>query len=191
MTDESKIREHFDAHVEAIRAAGVLLPEISAAGTVILDRLGSGGKLLAFGNGGSSAQADHFVGELIGRYRVTRRPIPAVSLPASPGAVTCIANDFSFEEVFERQVQALANESDLVVGLTTSGSSKNVLRGLKAGREAGAATIAMTGGGGIADAPADHIISVPSASTARIQEIHLLIIHIWCDLIDDALSDQP
>ena len=181
---EELIRAQFDAHAETLRASTEsLVPLIARTGEVIVNRLAAGGKLLAFGNGGSAAQADHLVGELIGRYRKTRAPLPAISLGSSQGVVTCIANDFSFESIFERQVEALVQKGDVVIGLTTSGSSRNVLKGLQAGREAGAATIMLTGGG-ITDAPSDYILSVPSTSTARIQEVHLIIIHAWCELID-------
>jgi len=180
----SLIRAQFAAHLETVQASlNVLVPMIAETGEVIAGRLISGGKLLAFGNGGSAAQADHLASELIGRYNQTRRPFPALSLSSSPGAVTCIGNDFSFEFIFERQVEALAGKNDIVVGLTTSGSSRNVLRGLQAGREAGAVTIMLTGGG-ITDAPSNYILSIPSTSTARIQEVHLIIIHAWCELID-------
>lgn len=176
---------HFEAHLETVRSSSEALGEaMRQTGEVIVESLLAGRKLLAFGNGGSAGQSDHLAAELIGRYRKTRRPLAALSLPSSPGAVTCIANDFSFEELFERQVQALAQPGDVVVGLTTSGTSENVLRGLKAGREAGAYTIMLTGAG-ITDAPADRILGVPSASTARIQEVHLLIIHVWCEMVDE------
>ena len=183
-TTDDLIRRQFEANIETMQSSrDALVPLITETGEVIADRLVEGRKLLAFGNGGSAAQADHLVAELIGRYRKTRAPLPAISLGSSQGAVTCIANDFSFESIFERQVEALAQKDDVVVGLTTSGSSENVLRGLRAGREAGTATILLTGGG-MTDAPSDYIIGVPSASTARIQEVHLIIIHAWCELVD-------
>ena len=183
---ESLIAAQFSAAREAAADAARELSDIIAdTGTLISGRLQDGGQLLAFGNGGSAGQADHLVGELIGRYKKTRPPFAAISLPASAGAVTCIANDFSFEEIFERQVAALARPGDVAVGLSTSGTSRNVLRGLQAARHAGAISILLTGSG-IPDAPADHILAVPSASTARIQEIHLLVIHAWCEIIDAA-----
>jgi D-sedoheptulose 7-phosphate isomerase len=181
------IQSQFEAHIEVARSSAALLePSIAQTADLIVQALASGKKLLAFGNGGSAGQADHLAAELIGRYRKTRSPYPALSLASSPGTLTCIANDFSYGDLFERQVHALATEGDVVVGLTTSGSSENVLRGLKAGREKGAKTILLTGAG-ITDAPADHILGVPSASTARIQEVHLLIIHAWCERIDEQL----
>jgi D-sedoheptulose 7-phosphate isomerase len=174
----------FEAHREAIDASiEAIASEVAETANLIAERLRRGGKLVAFGNGGSSAQADHLVAELVGRYRKTRAPLPAISLAASSGVTTCIANDFSYDDVFGRQVEALAEPDDVVVGLSTSGSSTNVLKGLKAGRDRGALGILLTGAG-IADAPADYIIKVPSASTARIQEVHLLVIHCWCEAFE-------
>ncbi|HLE57145.1 MAG TPA: SIS domain-containing protein [Rhodothermia bacterium] len=183
------IQTQFDAHVETIRwSRDELVDQIQSTGEVLIRCLSSGGKILAFGNGGSATQADHFVGELVGRFQFTRRPLAAVSLPASPGLVTCIANDFGFAELFARQVEALATPGDVAVGLTTSGQSENVLRGLAAARKAGIGSIALTGGGGLTSLPADYQIRVPSTSTARIQEVHLLILHIWCTLIDQTFA---
>lgn len=186
MTESNEIvYSQIDAHLETIRLCRDQLSEqIWTSGNVLIQCLASGGKILAFGNGGSATQADHLVGELVGRFQFTRRPLAAVSLPSSPGAVTCIANDFGFEELFARQIEALARPGDVAVGFTTSGQSNNVLRGLAAARSAGIGTVALTGGSGLTSVPADHQIVVPSTSTARIQEMHLVIIHVWCTLID-------
>lgn len=179
----------FDAHLETVRLCrDELADQILATGQMLTDCLVSGGKVLAFGNGGSAAQADHFVGELVGRFQFTRRPLPAISLPGSPSLVTCIANDFGYAELFARQVEALASPGDVAVGLTTSGQSENVLRGLATARAAGIGSIALTGGSGLNSVPADFQICVPSTSTARIQEVHILTIHIWCTMIDRAVT---
>lgn len=178
-----------DAQLEAARLCrDRLVDEIEATARVLIECLDSGGKVLAFGNGGSAAQADHFVGELVGRFQFTRRPLPAVSLQASPSLVTCIANDFGYAEVFSRQVEALASPGDVAVGFTTSGTSENVLRGLASARKRGVGTIALLGGSELNTVASDHQICVPSTSTARVQEVHLLIIHIWCHLIDRAIA---
>lgn len=183
------VRAQLDAHLETARLCRDRLDgEIESTARVLIDCLTSGGKVLAFGNGGSAAQADHFVGELVGRFQFTRPPLAAVSLPGSPSLVTCIANDFGYGEIFARQVEALAAPGDVAVGLTTSGQSENVLRGLAAARSAGIGSIALTGASELNALPADHQICVPSTSTARIQEAHILIIHIWCTLIDRAVS---
>lgn len=187
--EQSKlVRAQFAAHLDVAGAlTDELVGQVAAVGAEIVLRLQEGGKLLAFGNGGSAAQADHLVGELIGRYRSNRAPLPAVSLSASPGVVTCIANDFGYEYAFSRQVQALVRPEDVAVGLSTSGSSQNVLRGLAAARGTGALSVLLTGHG-LQSAAADHVIGVPSTSTARIQEVHLLVIHSWCELIEATFS---
>jgi D-sedoheptulose 7-phosphate isomerase len=127
---------HFSEHRKVIDASiASLQPASDAAAEAIISSLGRGGKVLAFGNGGSATQASHLVEELIGRFKETRRPLPAISLVSDAGVVTCIANDFGYGALFERQVEALAAMGDVVVGITTSGRSENVLRGLKAGKD--------------------------------------------------------
>ena len=146
-----------------------------------------GGRLYTFGNGGSSVDAQHFSEELVGRFRRERRPLPAQSLSADAAALTCIANDYSFEEVFERQVRAFVRSGDAVIAFSTSGRSPNVVRGLAAAREAGATTVLFGGGeagGGPAAEHADHRLVVPATSTARIQEMHVLLLHLVIDRID-------
>lgn len=160
-----------------------------AAGKELVSALKAGNKVLAMGNGGSATQASHLAGELIGRYKMNRQPFPAIALSSDPGAVTCIANDFGYESLFERQVEGFAQKGDVVIGLTTSGSSKNVLRGLEAGKKKGCVTIALTGAAGLKSGSADHIIAVPSDITAHIQEIHLMIIHAWCVRVDEELGN--
>ena len=148
----------------------------------------TGGKLLAFGNGGSATQASHLVEELIGRFKETRRPLPAVSLVGDAGVVTCIANDFGYAALFERQVEGLASGGDVVVGITTSGRSEKVLRGLTAARARGATTKALCGSQGLLGGQADHVVSVPSDVGAHIQEVHLMVLHVWCIAVDSAIA---
>ncbi|MGH9419316.1 MAG: D-sedoheptulose-7-phosphate isomerase, partial [Thermoanaerobaculia bacterium] len=147
-----------------------------------------GGKILAFGNGGSATQANHFIEELIGRFKETRRPLPAISLVGDSGVITCIANDFGYGALFERQVEGLAVRGDAVVGITTSGRSENVLRGLTAAKARGATTIALCGRNGLRGGNADHIVAVPSDVGAYIQEVHLMLLHVWCIAIDAAIA---
>ena len=176
---------HFREHREVIDAcAASLQPASDAAADAIIACLARGGKILAFGNGGSATQASHLVEELIGRFKETRRPLPAISLVADSGVLTCIANDFGYAAVFERQVEGLAVMGDAVVGITTSGKSENVLRGLKAAKEKGAVTIALCGKHGLKDSDADHVIAVPSDEGAYIQEVHLMLLHVWCIAVD-------
>jgi D-sedoheptulose 7-phosphate isomerase len=127
----------------------------------------------------------------LGRYKDTRRPLAALALGSDPGPVTCIANDFGYESVFARQLEALAAPGDVAIGLTTSGKSENVLRGLEAAKKRGATTIALCGGAGLARSGADHILCVPSNITAHIQEVHLMLLHVWCVAIDAALAAAP
>src|SRR4051812_16750708 len=180
---------HFGEHQKVIADCIVSLqPASDAAGETIISCLARGGKLLAFGNGGSATQASHFVEELIGRFKETRRPLPAISLVGDAGVVTCIANDFGYGAVFERQVEALTAAGDVVVGITTSGRSENVLRGLRAAKEKGAVTIALCGKAGLESATADHVVAVPSAEGAHTQEVHLMLIHLWCIAVDAAIE---
>ena len=176
---------HFKEHRNVIDACiASLQPASDAAADAIISSLGRGGKILAFGNGGSATQASHLVEELIGRFKETRKPLPAISLVGDSGVLTCIANDFGYGALFERQVKALTATGDAVVGITTSGRSENVLRGLKAAKDRGAITIALCGAHGLKDADADHVVAVPSEEGAFIQEVHLMLLHVWCTAVD-------
>lgn len=156
---------------------------------VVVDRLRAGNKLLTMGNGGSASDAQHLAEELTGRYRARRRPLPAICLSADGAALTCIGNDFGFEHVFARQIEALATAGDVVIAFTTSGTSKNLLLGLNSARERGAITIGLLGrDGGEAKALCDHCLIVPHQESSRIQEIHGLILHVICEAVDKAFS---
>ena len=180
---------HFSGHQKIIDACiASLQPASDAAAQAIISSLGRGGKVLAFGNGGSATQASHLVEELIGRFKETRRPLAAISLVSDSGVVTCIANDFGYEALFERQVEGLATAGDAVIGITTSGRSENVLRGFKAAKEKGAVTIALCGQHGLKDGEADHVLAVPSEEGAYIQEVHLMLLHVWCIAIDATIK---
>ena len=180
---------HFREHQKVVEACvASIQPASDAASSALISCIGRGGKILAFGNGGSATQASHLVEELIGRFKETRRPLPAVSLVGDSGVVTCIANDFGYGALFERQVEGLAQRGDVVVGITTSGRSENVLRGLKAAKEKGAITIALCGRQGLKDGDADHVVAVPSDEGAYIQEVHLMLLHVWCIAIDTEIA---
>ena len=158
---------------------------VDAICRLVADALISGRSLFTCGNGGSATDAIHLAEEMVGRYRATRRPFPAVCLNTDVGAITCIANDFGFEQVFARQLEALARPGDLLVIFSTSGGSPNILAALRAARARGVTSIAMLGrGGGGARALADHALVVPSDSSARIQEVHTLILHAICEEIE-------
>ncbi len=165
-----------------------LVPMIETTSQVIIEALRNGHKVLVFGNGGSAAEAQHLVGELVGRYKAERRSLAAIALSTDTSVLTCIGNDYSYDEVFARQVYALAKAGDVIVGLTTSGRSANVLRGFQAATECDAITIGLTGERGLQNAEADYVLTVSSQTTARVQEEHLVIIHCWCDAIDEAFA---
>jgi D-sedoheptulose 7-phosphate isomerase len=174
------------------RVAQQLSPTIEEVGKLMCESFGKGGRLLTFGNGGSAADAQHLAEELIGKFLRDRRPLPATSLCADGTAMTCIANDFGYAEVFARQVQALARAGDVVVGFSTSGNSQNVLRGLSAAKEKGAVTVGILGrDGGKARALVDHAIIVPGNVTSHIQEMHVLIVHLLCDIVDRWAAALP
>jgi D-sedoheptulose 7-phosphate isomerase len=146
----------------------------------------AGGKLLAFGNGGSAADAQHLAGELVGRYRRERRGLPALALTTDPSVVTAIANDLGWENVFRRQVEAHGRPGDVAVGISTSGNSPNVVEALRFARSQGLLTIGLTGnGGGRVREVAEHLIDVPHGETARIQEVHGMVVHLLCEIVED------
>jgi D-sedoheptulose 7-phosphate isomerase len=181
--------EHFAASVEVVAlSAERLRGPAEEVARLLAESLRGGHKVVAFGNGGSAAQASHFVGELLGRFRMTRQPFPAVALAADAGTVTCIANDFGYDSLFERQAEALAEAGDVAFGFTTSGRSENVRRGLAAAKRKGAATVAVTGAAGLVGGQADHVLAVPSDVTAHIQEVHLMLLHVWCEYVDEELG---
>jgi D-sedoheptulose 7-phosphate isomerase len=185
VTATDPLASEWDEHLAVVSDASELVPTIRTMADRICGSLAGGGKVLVFGNGGSAADAQHLAGELLGRFRDTRRPLPAVALTTDPSVVTCIANDFSYDDLFARQVEALAAPKDVVIGITTSGSSENVVRGLRMARDRGALAIAWTGRDpGAAGAAAEMTLAVPSSTTARIQEIHTLAMHTICVAID-------
>jgi D-sedoheptulose 7-phosphate isomerase len=179
------LRAQLEEHQAVVAAAAVLLPSVDELAELIIAAVKGDGRLITFGNGGSAADAQHFAGELVGRYRSTRRPLPAIALSTDPSVLTSIGNDFGFDDLFARQVEAHARPGDVVVGITTSGRSENVVRGLRAARRQGATAVALTGaGGGPAAEAADLAIRVPSVNTARVQETCVLFIHLICERID-------
>ncbi len=170
------------------RTLATLVPLIAQSAEALVMALRSGRKVMVFGNGGSAAEAQHFSGELVGRYRAERAALPALALTTDSSVLTCVGNDYRYEDVFARQLAGLAQEGDVAVGLTTSGRSANVLRGLEVAQAQGALTIALTGQAGLQEMNADYVLAVPAESTARVQEEHLVIIHCWCDAIDAAFT---
>ena len=168
-----------------LQATEALAPQVESASHAILESLKNGGKLLTCGNGGSAADAMHLAEELVGRYHKDRRALPAICLNADPTAITCICNDYGYEKVFFRGIEALGKAGDVLVGFTTSGNSANVLAAFAAAKSMGITTVLLAGrDGGKARGSCDHEIIVPSDSTSRIQEIHTLVLHQWLESID-------
>ena len=176
---------HLDEHLAVAEAMAALAEDIRSTGALVCDQLARGATIYTFGNGGSAADAQHFTGELIGHYKRDRRPLPAVTLTTDPSVMTCIANDYSYDDVFSRQVEALVRPGDLVVAFTTSGRSPNVVAGLATARDRGATTVLFGGAdGGPARVHADRALLVPSRHTPRIQEMHTLMLHVISEMVD-------
>jgi D-sedoheptulose 7-phosphate isomerase len=177
-----------DGLAEHLKVAGelpALLPSVDDVAKVIVAAYRDEKRIVTFGNGGSAADSMHFAEELVARFKRERRPLPAQSLAADPTALTCIANDYSFDVVFERQVRAFVRAGDIAIGFSTSGRSENVVRALAAARELGATTVLFGGGTGEpAASHADHALVVPSDSTARVQEMHVLMLHLILEQVD-------
>ena len=183
---QQELREHRDA----FEATALVLDRPFAETLAVLEHgLRRGGKLLIFGNGGSAADAQHIAAELIIRYKGDRPAIAAIALTTDSSAVTACANDFGFDALFERQIEGLGREHDVAVGISTSGNSANVIRGLRQARTMGLQTVGLTGGtGGQMPSLCDALIVVPSAVTARIQEMHITIGHVLCKALEQRLG---
>jgi D-sedoheptulose 7-phosphate isomerase len=192
-TTAELLADQLETHARVAAAMHAQLPAVQAVADELVARLSRGGVLYTFGNGGSAADAQHLAGELTGRYLRDRRPLPAVSLVGDASVATCIANDYSYDEVFARQVTALARPDDLVIGFSTSGTSPSVLNGLAAARSRGACSVAFTSVRGEAlAASADLAVVVPATETARIQEMHLVALHLVSEIVDRwAYATEP
>ena len=162
--------------------------DIKTVAGMIAASLKKGGKLIVFGNGGSAADAQHIAAELIGRFKLERQALAACSLTTNTSIITSIANDYGYEEIFSRQIEGIASENDIVMGISTSGNARNVITGIVEAKKMGIKTVALTGsGGGELAAIADIALIVPSDNTPRIQESHITIGHILCELIEQNL----
>jgi len=192
MSLTDRIRSHFADSIATKQAAlAVLVPPISSATGLLVEALQDGGKILSCGNGGSAGDAQHFSAELLNRFERERPGLAAVALSTDTSTLTSIANDYAYEQVFSKQVSALGRAGDVLLAISTSGNSPNVVAAIAAAHERGMKVVALTGrnGGRMAGAvrPGDIEIRVPAERTARIQEVHLLVIHCLCDGIDQAL----
>jgi len=192
MDVEARVREHFVESLETKqRAMEAVAADIARAGLMMAESLANDGKILSCGNGGSAADSQHFSSELLNRFEMERPALPAVALTTDSSTLTSISNDYAYEEIFSKQVMALGRKPDILLGISTSGNSANVIRAIHAAHERGMRVVTLTGrdGGDMVDSygEGDIEIRVPATRTARIQEVHLVVIHCLCDIIDRTL----
>lgn len=180
----------FASHIELIeRTRDLLAGTIHQVAKLLANSLSQGGTLFWCGNGGSAADSQHLAAELVGRFSRDRRALRSVALTTDSSVLTCVANDYCFDDVFSRQIEALGRPGDILIAISTSGNSENILRAIRAARTKSLVTVALLGrDGGAARACANHVLVVPSDSTARIQETHILIGHILCEAIEKELD---
>ncbi len=173
---------------ERLLVSSEIISTVAKASEILVDALNQGNKVLLFGNGGSAADAQHIAAEFVGRFAFNRPALPALALSVNASSLTAIGNDYGFDVVFSRQIEALGRPGDVAIGISTSGNSPNVLKGMSAAKRITLQTIALTGctGGELKNA-ADHCICVPSTDTARIQECHILIGHILSELVEQTI----
>jgi D-sedoheptulose 7-phosphate isomerase len=189
------LRQHFDEGIELRRRMAETLPaQIARAGEALADALRSGRKALACGNGGSAADSQHFAAEIVGRFERERPGMPAIALTVDTSAITAIANDYDFDRVFSKQVEALGQPGDVLLAISTSGNSKNVMEAVKAAQAKAMVVIALTGRDGGAMGrmlrEADFHLNVAHPRTMRVQEIHLLVVHCLCEVVDNLIYGE-
>jgi D-sedoheptulose 7-phosphate isomerase len=189
------LRTHFEEGVELRRRMAETLPaELVKAGQAMASAVRAGHKILSCGNGGSAADSQHFAAEMVGRFERERPGMPAISLTVDTSALTAIANDYDYDHVFSKQVEALGQAGDMLLGISTSGNSKNVIEAMKAAQSKGMAVVALTGrdGGAMAKMlrPGDFHLNVAHPRTMRVQEVHLLCIHSLCEVIDNVIHGE-
>jgi len=184
------VSDSFSAHLQTVESTREALSEqVNLVGKILADCIKNDGTLFLCGNGGSAADSQHIAAELIGRFKKNRRALRSIALSTDTSVLTCVANDFSYDDIFSRQIEGLGRKGDVLVAISTSGNSENINRAIKQAKELDVMTIALLGkGGGATKDVADHVLIVPSDSTARIQEMHILIGHIFCELIERELG---
>ena len=184
------IEKEIAEHLKVAMTMSSLIDRVEIAAQLCIDALQEGGKLLIFGNGGSAADAQHIAAELVGRYKVNRKGLSALALTTDSSALTAIGNDFGYKSLFDRQVEALANKGDVLIGISTSGKSINVVNALKLGSQLQCKTIGFSGNdGGQMNKICDVNLVIPSKDTPRIQEMHIVLGHTICHLIDLEFKD--
>ena len=188
---QSIIQFEFEEHLKIAQSTVDLIGEsLEIAANFCIDSLNQGGKILIFGNGGSAADAQHIAAELVGRYKVERKGLAAIALTTDTSALTAIGNDYGYDRVFDRQVEALASQGDIVIGISTSGNSANVISALALAKKLDCKTIGLSGiSGGEMNVLCDVNLVVPAEDTPRIQEMHIVIGHTLCHLIEQAFSE--
>ena len=191
MTTQEKIRNYILSSSDIIRASVLLAPNIEKSIHAIVKCFKKGNKIVLFGNGGSAADAQHVAAEFIGRYKINRKSLPAIALASNPSIITAISNDFSFDSVFSRQCESLISKGDVVIGISTSGNSLNVKKGINTSKKNGAVTIGLLGNnGGSIKKCVDIPLIVNSTSTPHIQEVHRTICHIVCEIVEKELVES-
>lgn len=184
--------EQLDEHIRVMDMARELAPIVEKVGQRWVDALSNGGKVLLMGNGGSAADAQHIAAELVGRYLCERKGLPSIALTTDTSILTAVGNDYGYDAIFSRQVEALAQPQDIVVGYSTSGNSANVCAAMNSAKAIGCYTVALTGqSGGQLHALVDDCIRVPSPSTPRIQEVHAFVGHMLCAIVDSHFTQEP
>lgn len=185
---KNTIKHELNAHLKTAQKMIGLDNTIEQAAKICLNALKNGGKILIFGNGGSAADAQHIAAELVGRYKIERKGLPAIALTTDTSALTSIGNDYGYDFIFSRQVEALANKGDILIGISTGGSSQNVINGLTVGKQLGCSLIGLSGrDGGAMNQLCDVNLVIPADDTPRIQEMHIFIGHTLCHLIEQNL----
>lgn len=181
------IKNELLSHLEVINLTiETMQDKLENASKLVVETLKNGNKILICGNGGSAADAQHIAAELTGRYKIERRGLPGIALTTDTSALTAIGNDYGYDRIFDRQIEALANNGDLIIGISTSGNSKNIINALKIAKELGCKTLGLTGrDGGVMNELCDINLIVPSNNTPRIQEMHILFGHTICQIVDN------
>lgn len=188
---KEKISEFFQESISVISDSQKLESKIYDAIGIIITCFENGNKVVTFGNGGSAADAQHLAAEFVGRYKTDRKSLPAIAFTTDTSIITSIGNDYSFDDIFARQCDSLVNENDVVIAISTSGKSQNVINGVITSKKKGALIIALTGGsGGELQNLSDIVLSAPSDSTPRIQEVHRIIMHIFCEFVDEQFKNS-
>ena len=189
-TNLEKIKTLFDQSSDLISKSKILSEKIDNTISLIISSLQNGNKILIFGNGGSAADAQHMAAEFVSRYLIERLSLPAIALTTDTSILTSIGNDYDFDKIFSRQCESLTNQGDIIIAISTSGKSKNVILGIEEAKKRGAKIISLTGcDGGILNEKSDICLEIPSSETPRIQEGHRIIIHIICQLVENYFKD--